>query len=120
MSNVGERILQLRKAKNMGQEEFAEFCGLSRPSIARYESGKDISRSSAQKIAAACGISISSLLEKYSEENGKLAHYVCELSADELNFISRYRAATPEAKRISVAVLTASVENAGNSSAVQE
>ena len=38
MTNTSERILNLRKVKKMGQEEFAELCGLSRSSIAIFES----------------------------------------------------------------------------------
>ena len=51
MMNTSERILNLRRVKKMGQEEFAELCGLSRSSIARYESGKPINRIAAQKIS---------------------------------------------------------------------
>lgn len=57
-----EILRNLRKEKGMNQEQFAEFCGLSRPSISRYESGAEISRDSAKKIAAACGIDINLIL----------------------------------------------------------
>ena len=48
----------LCREKGTNQEQFVELCGLSRLSISRYESGAEISRGAAKKIAAACGIDI--------------------------------------------------------------
>lgn len=51
-------VLSLRSAMAMTQDEFAEFCNVSRISIARYEAGADINRANAVKIASACGVSV--------------------------------------------------------------
>ena len=48
----------LREQRGMTQEQFAEYCGISRISIARYESGAQIHRANAEKIAAACHVSV--------------------------------------------------------------
>lgn len=55
-------VLLLRTIKGMTQYEFADFCGMSRISIARYEAGAEINRANALKIADACGVSISYVL----------------------------------------------------------
>ena len=80
MANTSERILNLRRVKKMGQEEFAELCGLSRSSIARYESGKPINRIAAQKISAACDVPISYILD------------------DQIEIISMYRAVSQDGR----------------------
>ncbi|MBR6030199.1 MAG: helix-turn-helix transcriptional regulator [Clostridia bacterium] len=56
------RIEELRNARRMTQFEFADFCAISRSSIARYEAGGKISRSNAEAIAAACGTTIDYVL----------------------------------------------------------
>ena len=55
-------IQQLRKERDMTQEEFAELCGISRSSLARYESGAPMRRDCLVKIATACGISVEDIL----------------------------------------------------------
>lgn len=56
------KVLDLRTKLQMTQDEFAEFCGIARISIARYETIGNISRASAEKIAKACGVSVSYVL----------------------------------------------------------
>lgn len=56
-----EILRKLRKEKGMSQDDFADFCGLSRPSISRYEAGGKISRESAIKIATACNIDMNTI-----------------------------------------------------------
>lgn len=56
------KIYELRTRLQMTQDEFAEYCGVSRISIARYEAGTKISRSNAVKISRACGVSLDYLL----------------------------------------------------------
>lgn len=56
------RIKYLRLLKEMTQEEFAEFCDISRASIARYDSGGRVDRTNAEKIASACGVSVDYVL----------------------------------------------------------
>lgn len=55
-------VLMLRQSYKMTQDEFSEHCNVSRISIARYESGAEVSRVNAKKIAEACGVSISYVL----------------------------------------------------------
>lgn len=51
-------VLKLRTSLSMTQDEFAEYCNVSRISIARYEAGAEIHRANAVKIASACGVSV--------------------------------------------------------------
>lgn len=37
MSNIGDRIIEIRKSKNLSQEEFGQVIGLSRSQIGCYE-----------------------------------------------------------------------------------
>lgn len=65
------RVLELRTKMKLSQEEFAVFCGVARSSIARFEAGENIGRASAEKIARACGVSISDVLgDTIFETNG--------------------------------------------------
>ena len=66
------RVAQLRTSfgPQMTQEAFGEKCGLSRSSIARYESGENVSSVAAKKIAKACNVSRSYVLcDEYSMED---------------------------------------------------
>lgn len=56
------RVLELRTMLSLTQEEFAARCGIARSSIARFEAGENIGRASAEKIAHACGVSVSAVL----------------------------------------------------------
>ena len=58
------RVRELKEKYQMTQEQFAEFCGISRSSVARYEGGGEINRSNADKIANACHVSIDYVLGK--------------------------------------------------------
>ena len=59
------RITEIRHRMGMTQDQFAEFCNISRVSIARYDAGAQISRKNAEKIAAACGIGIDEVLTQF-------------------------------------------------------
>jgi transcriptional regulator with XRE-family HTH domain len=52
----------LKDQRGMTQDEFAEYCDVPRVSIARYETGAEISRKNAKKIAAACNVSVDFVL----------------------------------------------------------
>ena len=65
------RVLELRTRQSMSQEEFAVFCGVARSSIARFEAGENIGRASAEKIARACGVSVSVVLGDASFETNR-------------------------------------------------
>lgn len=58
------RVEELRIRLQMTQEQFAEYCSISRSSVARYEKGENISRENAEKIANACKVSIDYVLGK--------------------------------------------------------
>ena len=63
-------VVALREQKGLSQERFAELCGISRASIARYEAGEAINRANAVKIAAACGVSVDFVLGIDESEDG--------------------------------------------------
>ena len=62
------RVFELRKNLKLTQDEFADYCGISRISISRYETGGEISRMSAKKIATACDVSVSFVLGEAQEK----------------------------------------------------
>ncbi len=61
-------VFDLRKQKGMTQDEFAEFCDVARVSIARYESGGNVNRENAEKIAKACRVSVDWVIGRVSED----------------------------------------------------
>lgn len=63
--DFGERVRQLRKKKGWNQDELAEHSGLSRVTIAKYETGvkKRPAVQTAAAIADALGVSLSELME---------------------------------------------------------
>ena len=63
-------VVALREQKGLSQERFAELCGISRASIARYEAGEAINRANAVKIAAACGVSVDFVLGIDESDDG--------------------------------------------------
>ena len=56
------KIFLLREKLHMTQDEFAEYCGIAKISITRYEGGANLSRANAIKIAKACDVSIDYLM----------------------------------------------------------
>lgn len=65
------RVLELRSKMGLTQDDFAAHCGVARVSVARYEAGENIGRASAEKIARACGVSVSDVLgDTIFETNG--------------------------------------------------
>ena len=63
-------VTVLREQKGLSQERFAELCGISRASIARYEAGDAINRANAVKIATACGVSVDYVLGIDESDDG--------------------------------------------------
>lgn len=76
------KIYELRTKLEMTQDEFAEYCGVSRISIARYEAGTQISRSNAKKISKACGVSLDFLLDDSSDPESEKEQTPAVVSAD--------------------------------------
>ena len=65
-----ENLIQLRKLKNMTQEDIAEKVGVSRQAVAKWESGEttpDLDK--ARLIAGALGVSLDDLTHYEPEEN---------------------------------------------------
>ena len=61
---VGERIKELRRDKNLSQEEFAAEIGLSRSYLSLLETARqDPSLSTLFRVAKVLGLSVSELLE---------------------------------------------------------
>jgi len=59
----GRRVRELRKAKDLSQEAFADKCGLDRTYISGIERGKrNVALRNIEVIARALGISISELM----------------------------------------------------------
>lgn len=95
-------ITTLRRSMGMTQEAFAEFCDISRISIARYDAGAPISRKNAEKIAKACGISIDCLLDFTPSEkaNGLMKEpQTPYLSEKEEHLVNDYRELSPHGKK---------------------
>lgn len=59
---IGKRIEQVRKLKNMTQEEFAEACGISRTAVRNIELGQDSKLSSLYAISEALEIPLFAIL----------------------------------------------------------
>jgi transcriptional regulator with XRE-family HTH domain len=92
-------VLKLRSDLNMTQDEFAEHCDVSRISIARYETGGKVSRASAEKIAAACGVSVSFVIGDTKKEpaeagalNELLIRELMDLSPAEVELLRAFLA----------------------------
>ena len=56
------KVYQLREKLHMTQDEFAEYCGIAKISISRYEAGTNVSRANAIKIAKACNVTVDYLI----------------------------------------------------------
>ena len=62
LRRLGTRVRELRKAKGLSQEAFADLCGLDRTYISGIERGnRNVSLRNIELIAKALGISISEL-----------------------------------------------------------
>lgn len=88
-------INELRTNLKMTQDEFAEYCGIAKVSIARYEAGANISRSNAKKIAAACGVTIGYVIgeeEKPAQGviDNNLLDLLVSLSPDEVQRVQDF------------------------------
>lgn len=102
-------IEELRSARKMSQFEFAEFCGVSRTSIARYEAGKEISRENAKRIASACGVSVDYLVGEPTvlSATGKP---IPGLNIDEQILVLNFRKLNPEGKELVMSYLSMIVD----------
>jgi transcriptional regulator with XRE-family HTH domain len=64
LQRFGSRVRELRKARSLSQEVFADLCGLDRTYIGGVERGeRNVSLENIERIAAALEVSISHLFE---------------------------------------------------------
>lgn len=72
MSNLGDRIKDLRKQKNLSQSELADKVGISYAQIGRYETkGSQPPAETLKKIADTLGVSPDFLIYGTSDEKAK-------------------------------------------------
>jgi transcriptional regulator with XRE-family HTH domain len=72
--NIGERVIELRRAKRMTQAELAKGADLSREYVVRIEAGlHDPSLSKAARLASALGVSIDELMKPAKKPRGPTA-----------------------------------------------
>ena len=63
MTNIADRLRELRSAKGVNQDTAAEACDMSRVALARYETGTRIPRAeNAARLADYYGVSVDYLL----------------------------------------------------------
>ena len=89
---TGELIRQLRKEKNMTQEELAEYIGVQKSAVAKWETGRtqNIKTETLHALAVLFGVQPSYLIDGKGER--------LMLDADEIELIKNYRKA-PESIR---------------------
>ena len=88
-------VLFLRQRLSMTQDEFADHCNVARISIARYETGAQVSRANAKKIATACGVTIGFVIgdeekPKEAHVNRSLIEILTDLSPDEVQRVQDF------------------------------
>jgi len=102
-------VYNLRKQHRMTQDEFAEFCNVSRISIARYEAGAEVSRVNAQRIAEACRVTLSYVLgiQKTDDEDAWDIRERLRRDSDMRMLFDAASTASPEHIRAAAAMLKA-------------
>ena len=101
-------VNDLRRRLGMTQEAFAEFCDVSRVSIARYDAGAPLSRQNAEKIARACDVSIDYLLAFDTPEEGsvRLSEPAAPLlSEEEQQVLKDFRALSSKGRKRAIETL---------------
>lgn len=58
MSEIADKVHEVRVSLDWTQQELAERAGVSRPSVARIERGDDISTATLEKVAVALGLRV--------------------------------------------------------------
>lgn len=68
--NFGQRVRELRQAKGLSQEAFADHCGFARSYISRVErGGANPSLDAVEVLAAALDVRVALLFEKEQQEH---------------------------------------------------
>ena len=93
--NLGMRIKELRRKKNLSQEKFAEMVSLDRRSISNIECGKTFPSGSLLKIAEVLNVSLKELfdVEYIAKSNEELVNLISlrlkNLNSEQLKIIYR-------------------------------
>lgn len=93
--NLGMRIKELRRKKNLSQERFAEMVSLDRRSISNIECGKTFPSVSLLKIAEVLNVSLKELfdVEYIAKSNEELVNLISlrlkNLNSEQLKIIYR-------------------------------
>lgn len=84
---LGNRVCELRRNMKLTQDEFAELCGITRPTISNIENARThASSDNLSRIAQVCGVSVDFLQYGFSSGN-----MVCEsLSPSDAEYIRCY------------------------------
>lgn len=91
---TGEIIKQLRKERKMSQEDLAEYIGVQKSAVAKWETGrtKNIKKETLHALAILFGVQPSYLLDGKGER--------LMLDADEIELIKNYRKASENIRTI--------------------
>jgi len=108
MDNLHFDIRKVREDMGMTQEEFSEFCGLSRSSIARYELGTNPpNRAALKKIATALNTTVSVLLgEESADQEQQKKEPAVDLSGFDPDLVEAMRDVRPEEKAAVLALIS--------------
>lgn len=103
MSDFGNNLRRLRKAKHLSMDALAEIAGTSKQVLSRYENGERVPKiSMVKKLADALGVSIGELSGE-SEDSNTIVF--TDLSLVERQLILAYRAADVRAKEDALQML---------------
>ena len=100
--DIGQKIKEARKRKNMTQEELGNIVGVQKSAIAKYESGRvvNIKRSTLQKIASALNIRPSELVFEDSPKESASFHVKIRSDLELMSTLKDYYKLTQENQKI--------------------
>ena len=100
--DIGKKIKEARKAKNMTQEELGNIVGVQKSAIAKYDSGRvvNIKRSTLQKIASALNIRPSELVFEESPKDSASFHVKVISDLELMSTLKDYYKLTQENQKI--------------------
>lgn len=97
--STGEIIKDLRKQKHMTQEQLADYVGVKKSAVAKWETGRtaNIRRDKLHALALLFGVAPSYLLDGRNEK--------LMLNADEIELVKAYRGADARSQKIARYIL---------------
>ena len=100
--DIGKKIKEARKNKNMTQEELGNIIGVQKSAIAKYESGRvvNIKRSTLQKIASALNRRPSELVFEDSPKESASFHVKVISDLELMSTLKDYYKLTSENQKI--------------------